>query len=82
MNHRKSRTRTLIQLGGLLTKTRFLDLFDINLGDDLQTEDAHSTKALMLMGLLKDLSDQLPDAFTSPQCDALKEKGLITIRKM
>lgn len=35
---RKTRTRTLIQLGGLLDLTPLLTICGINLGDDLQLE--------------------------------------------
>lgn len=81
MSERSSRTRTLIQLGGLISKTKFLDLFDITLGEDLQSENDNSYKGVMLLGLLKDLADQLPHSFTDDQLAALKEKGMITLRK-
>lgn len=73
---RKQRTRTLIQLGGLLSKTKFLQLFQIEIGDDLQTQTQQDNKALMLFGLLKDLSQQLPDTLTQDQKELLKQKGL------
>ena len=81
MSMRSSRTRTLIQLGGLLSKTKFIDLFDIELGDDLQNEDENAYKGMMLLGLFQDLCDQLPDNFTDEQLEALKEKGIMTLQK-
>jgi hypothetical protein len=80
MRDRTARTRTLIQLGVLLTKTKFLNLFKITLGDDLQSEDENSHKAMMLLGLLKDVGDQLQNTFTDEQLKALKDKGLISMR--
>lgn len=48
---RKSRTRTLIMMGGLLQKSGLMDAFNITLGDDLQDYENRS-KALQLLGFL------------------------------
>lgn len=54
---RKMRTRTLIQLGGLLEKANLLAPFDIQTGEDLQhTEHLH--KAVQLLGLLKTVESE------------------------
>lgn len=58
-NQRRARTRTLIQLGGLLNLTPLLSICGIELGDDLQLE--HPDKAAMLLGILSELSQQLPE---------------------
>ena len=58
-SERKARTRTLIQLGGILSLTPFLDICDIHLGDDLQL--SHQDKADVLLGILSSLLDKLPD---------------------
>ena len=50
---RKSRTRTLIQLGGILSLTPLLDICNIHLGDDLQL--SHQDKADVLLGILSSL---------------------------
>ena len=42
---RMQRTRTLIQLGGLLSKVRLTDVFDITSGDDLQGDSECHDKA-------------------------------------
>ncbi len=81
MSQRSARTRTLIQLGGLLSKTNFLKFFDISLGDDLQLEDENNEKALILTGLLQDLCEQLPSHLTDQQKEALKEKGIIALAR-
>ena len=54
---RKARTRTLIQLGGLLSLTPILDICNIHLGEDLQL--LHQDKADMLLGILSSLANQL-----------------------
>lgn len=48
---RKLRTRQPIQAGGLLQKSRILDAFHINPGDDLQSYD-NRAKAAALLGFL------------------------------
>jgi len=48
---RKSRTRTLIMLGGLLAKSGLMEAFHISPGDDLQDYESRS-KALQLLGFL------------------------------
>jgi hypothetical protein len=55
MDLRKARTRTLIQLGGLLEKSGILD--DINLapGDDLQKDSSCFDSVAILMGALCEL---------------------------
>lgn len=51
MNSRKLRTRTLIQLGGLVQKSGLMDRLDIQVGDDLQEyENIH--KAAQVLGCL------------------------------
>ena len=57
-SERKVRTRTLIQLGGILSLTP-LDICDIHLGDDLQLSCQY--KADLLLGILSFLLDRLPE---------------------
>lgn len=47
----KSRTRTLIMLGGLVQKSGLLDFFHITPGDDLQDHE-NLEKAAQLLGFL------------------------------
>lgn len=54
-NGRTSRTRSLIQLGGLLHKAGIDRLFNIQLGDDLQSSPAMLDKAATLLGCLLEL---------------------------
>lgn len=56
MNLRKSRTRTLIQAGGLVEKAGLLTLLNIPLGDDIQKNELHFAAVATLMGAFCDLS--------------------------
>ena len=60
-NVRVSRTRTLIQLGGLLLKSGVLEHFKIALGEDLQLHKESRDKASTLLGGLMLLKEQLSD---------------------
>lgn len=70
---RKARTRTLIQLGGLLKLTILPSICNINLGDDLQ--DEAQTKAALLLGILIKCTDQLPEEFSEKEINEMKIIG-------
>lgn len=54
LDHRRARTRTLIQLGGLVEKSGLADLLDIELGQDLQQdEECFEANAVLLGGLIE-----------------------------
>ena len=72
-SERKSRTRTLIQLGGLLNISPLLSLCEIELGDDLQIN--HQDKADTLLGLLSTICDNLPEAINESELDHFKNLG-------
>lgn len=55
MSFRKARTRTMIQLGGLIEKSGILEPLNITLGDNLQKGDEHLTSTAILTGALSDL---------------------------
>ena len=78
---RKARTRTLIQLGGLLNITNLLELADITLGADLESEQENQDKAATLLGLLQHLTESLPPVLSPQQQNDFKSKG-IRILKM
>ena len=59
---RKRRTRTLIQMGGLMETAGIMDTFHLTPGDDLQ-EDAFD-QAATLLGALMDLRDSPPQQHT------------------
>ena len=76
-NHkRKARTRTLIQMGGLLNMISLPAICGINEGDDLQLDLEHSDKAAMLLGMLTHLEDSLPPTLSDQIIDQFKQKGI------
>ena len=56
---RKARTRTLIQLGGLIEKAGLLEEFGIMLGADLQKDPELKDPVAGLFGALLDLKNSL-----------------------
>ena len=76
---RKARTRTLIQMGGLLELTPLPSLCEIQLGDDLQGE--HQSKAALLLGMLAKYSETLPEKLSEDEKQELETLGLTLIAK-
>ena len=70
---RKSRTRTLIQLGGILSLTPLLNICDIHLGDDLQL--SYQDKADLLLGIIHTLCEPLHDNLSNIDLDSFKHIG-------
>ena len=59
MTIRKQRTRTLIQLGGLIEKAGLMETFNISPGDDLQ-KDIHLKSAMFsLFGGLLEMQESI-----------------------
>ena len=76
---RKARTRTLIQLGGLLDLTPLLAICNIELGEDLQLD--HPDKSATLLGILSHLCDQIPEHFTDQDLAKFKSVGENLLKK-
>ena len=76
---RNSRTRTLIQLGGLLDLTPLLSICGIELGDDLQLD--HRDKAASLLGILATAMNQLPEDICTGDLESFKSIGLTLLRQ-
>ena len=57
--YRKARTRTLIQLGGLIEKSGLLENFDIIIGDNLQTDLEKKDQVFDLLGGLLELNNMM-----------------------
>ncbi len=51
-NHKAARTRTLIQLGGLLVKSGIVKKLGLEIGADLQRDTEQKNKAYTLLGML------------------------------
>lgn len=73
-DERRARTRTLIQLGGLIEKSGLLDPLGLVIGADLQKDEEMYEPMLQLFGALCDLDAQLKDDPTLPKIWALKGK--------
>lgn len=65
---RKARTRTLIQLGGLIEKTGLLDFVELETGQDLQKDPDTFEGTATLMGALLSLKE----SFQAEDADAQK----------
>jgi hypothetical protein len=75
MDIRKSRTRTLIQLGGLLEKSGLLDDLNLAPGDDLQKDPECFDSAAILMGALCELRTSFHIDNASAQKLLWRERG-------
>ena len=73
---RRARTRTLIQMGGLLNLTDLPALSRIDEGDDLQMDISAMDKAATLLGMILSLQETLPQDLTPSQIEAFKKIGI------
>ena len=79
-SQRKARTRTMIQLGGLLNMLNLPSICGINPGDDLQTDLEASDKAAVLLGMLTHLEDSLPPTISDQVIAKFKQKGIRVLK--
>ena len=77
---RKARTRTLIQMGGLINMLNLPSICGINEGEDLQTDFEASDKAAVLLGMLAHLEDSLPPTLSDQVIAQFKQKGIRVIK--
>ncbi|MBX9806105.1 MAG: conjugal transfer protein TraD [Alphaproteobacteria bacterium] len=75
MQFRKARTRTLIQLGGLVEKSGLLEPLNISLGDDLQKDYEHLESTAILTGALLELRGRFYDEDAQTQKILWCEQG-------
>ena len=78
-NQRKARTRTLIQLGGLIEITPLLSICGIELGHDLQRE--HFDSAATLLGIIVNSVNSLPENLSDEDLMKLKNIGVRFLKK-
>lgn len=71
--YRKARTRTLIQLGGLIEKSGLLSNFDIVMGDNLQEDLEKKEQVFALLGSLLELKEMMNQG--EFHLDLLSQKG-------
>ena len=77
---RKARTRTLIQLGGLIEKSRLTHLLDIPLGIDLEKDEASREKACVILGILLNACEELSADTHKDLYQELHIKGLLDMK--
>jgi hypothetical protein len=80
-SERRARTRTLIQMGGLISMIGLADICDITEGDDLQLDIVSRDKAATLLGMLVTLIEQLPPALSSLDLETFKQKGINMLKR-
>lgn len=73
---RKSRTRTLIQAGGLLNVSGLLEYCNIKTGSDLQSNLEEKDKAAILLGILHDCFTKLPHSPSEDEINAWLKNGV------
>lgn len=78
---RRARTRTLIQMGGLLNMIGLPQLCGITDGDDLQKDPLNQDKAAILLGMLVHLNEKLleqPHLFEADAgiLEGFKQRGI------
>ena len=78
---RRARTRTLIQVGGLLNLVGLLSFCGIKEGQDLQLDFENRDKAAILLGILSENLERLPANPTQEKFERWKNKG-ISLMKM
>ena len=72
---RKLRTRTLIQVGGLISLSGLLEQCDISEGEDLQNDLDGREKAATLLGILIDASEALLQNNNTRQMEQFRKLG-------
>lgn len=76
---RRARTRTLIQMGGLLNMIGIPELCGIKDGDDLQQDLENQDKAAILLGMLVHLNETLATttvALDTNSLEGFKQRGI------
>jgi hypothetical protein len=72
---RMQRTRTLIQVGGLVSLSGLIERFGIALGDDLQLDIDAKEQSKVIMGVLMSVMEQLPRHLSENELQRLSKKG-------
>ena len=78
-NERKAVTRTKIQLGGLLVKSKLADLVGIIPGEDLQLDAEKWDQAALLLGLLNETYER-DQSLSLEEKDHLIQKGTLSLK--
>jgi len=76
---RRADTRTKIQLGGLVLKSKLADFIGINPGEDLQLDPQKWDQAALLLSLLSDTYETARDMSSSEKQHHIN-KGLLGLK--
>ena len=77
---RKARTRTLIQLGGLVEKSQLTHFLKISLGIDLEKDDSAKEKTCVILGILLDAHEKLHNDKNNDLYQEFHVKGLLNMK--
>jgi hypothetical protein len=77
---RRARTRTLIQMGGLINLTNIPEILGIVEGDDLQIDIQNMDKAAILLGMLMSLEENFTLLSSHEDFERFKTIGLRTLK--
>ena len=78
---RRARTRTLIQLGGLVTLSGLAQVCEIEEGENLQGEPDAQKKAAVLLGVLVDASEKLLGHDSPAELEKFARFGVTLLKK-
>jgi hypothetical protein len=78
---RKLRTRTLIQVGGLLSLSGLLDQCDVAEGEDLQSDLEGYEKGATLLGILLEASEKLINTNDTNTMDIYRQIGVKKLKQ-
>jgi len=77
---RRARTRTLIQLGGLIEKSGLMESFGLETGDDLQKDIGKKESVFALLGALIEIDQMIKNK--DLHIDLLQHKGAKAFNKI
>lgn len=77
---RKARTRTLIQIGGLVKLCGLMETCGIEEGDDLQHENDVDNRAPLLLGILIEAVQNLPSSPSQEDIEQWKTMGINALK--
>lgn len=80
-NERKARTRTLIQLGGLVQMLGLTSYVGIEEGEDLQIDGNARDKSAILLGILIEKVRGLPAVPNANELESWKQLGIRTLKQ-
>ena len=78
---RKLRTRTLIQLGGLIEKAGLLQTLGIAMGSDLQKDEGVKDAVTILLGSLTEMQSALEDEAHKHLCLLKGKEAFLDMEK-